>query len=118
MLCADPVMNTDQPRLEISEDEMDDGQELLGHFGIATFGNGVVIVAALPQAGITAPIVRDDQRSRSNGALDKSTERLGAAIGSDRQPDSSGVPAILPLILGSPWLAVADFDSTGDQNLV
>jgi hypothetical protein len=26
---------------------------------IATFGNGVVIVAAFPQAGVTAPIVRD-----------------------------------------------------------
>jgi len=39
---------------------MDDGQELLGYFGIATFGNGVVIVAAFPQAGVTAPIVRDD----------------------------------------------------------
>ena len=48
MLRADPVMDTDQPRLEISEDEMDDGQELLGYFGIATFGNGVVIVAAFP----------------------------------------------------------------------
>jgi len=45
-------MDTDQPRLEISEDEMDDGQELLGYFGIATFGNGVVIVAALAEAGV------------------------------------------------------------------
>jgi len=33
MLWADPVMDTDQPRLEIGEDEMDDGQKLLGHFG-------------------------------------------------------------------------------------
>ena len=34
MLFADPVMVTDQLRLEISEDEMDDGEEVLGHFGI------------------------------------------------------------------------------------
>ena len=67
MLRADPVMDTYQPRLEISEDEMDDGQELFGHFGIATFGNGVVIVAAFSQAGVTAPIVRDDQRPRRAG---------------------------------------------------
>jgi len=111
-------MDADQPRLEVGEYEMDDGQEILGHFRIATFGNGVVVVAALAQSGVATPIVRDDQRSRSNDALDKSTERPGAAIGSDRQPDSSGVPAILPLILGSPRLAVADFDGTCDKNLV
>src|SRR5271166_5018575 len=36
---ADPVMDADQPCLEICEDEMDDGQKLVGHFGITTFGN-------------------------------------------------------------------------------
>src|SRR5450631_738557 len=118
MLRADPVMDADQPRLEVGEYEMDDRQEIFGHFRIATFGNGVVVVAALAQSGVAAPIVRDDQRSRSDGALDKSTERLGAAIGSDRQPDSPGVPAILSLFLSSPWLAVADFNGAGYKNLV
>src|SRR5665213_3625203 len=117
MLRADPVMDADQPRLEVGEYEMDDRQEVLGHVRIATFGNGLVVVAALAQPGVAAPIVRDDQRSRSNGALDKSTERLGTAIWGDRQPDSSGVSAILPLILGSPCLAVANFDSTGNNDL-
>ena len=88
MLRADPVMDTDQPRLEISEDEMDDGQELLGYFGIATFGNGVVIVAAFPQAGVTAPIVRDDQRPRSDGAIDKPTKRFGATVSGNCQPNA------------------------------
>jgi len=37
---ADPVMDAGQPCLEICEDEMDDGQKLVGHFGITTFGNG------------------------------------------------------------------------------
>jgi hypothetical protein len=47
-------MDTDQPRLEISEDEMDDGQELLGYFGIATFGSwarSVFAPVAVPPAG-------------------------------------------------------------------
>lgn len=64
MLCADPVMDTDQLCLEIGEDEMDDGQELLGHFGIPTFGNGVVIVAALPQVDVTAPMLVDVHQVR------------------------------------------------------
>jgi hypothetical protein len=50
MLRADRVMDADQPRLEVREDEMDDGQEILGHFRIATFGNGIVVVAALAPA--------------------------------------------------------------------
>src|SRR5271165_4985798 len=118
MLCADPVMGAEQPRLEVGEYEMDDGQEIVGYFRITTFGNGFVVVAALTQSGVAAPIVRDDERARSNGALDESIERLGAAIRGDRQPDSSGVSAILPLVLASPWLAVANFDSTGNKDLV
>src|SRR5208282_6710360 len=63
---ADPVVDAGQPCLEVREDEMDDGQKLVGHFGIAAFGNGVVIVTALAQVGVTAPVVRDDQRPRNN----------------------------------------------------
>jgi hypothetical protein len=69
-------MDVDQQRLEIGEYEMDDRQEILGHFRIATFGNSVVVVGALAQSGVAAPIVRD-----SKVALDNSTERLGTAIG-------------------------------------
>jgi len=47
MLCADPVMRTREPRLEIGEDEMADRQEFFGDFGIAAFGDGVMIIAAL-----------------------------------------------------------------------
>jgi hypothetical protein len=59
MLCADPVMSAEQPRLEVGEYEMDDRQEIVGHFRIATFGNGLVVVAALAQSGVAGPIVRD-----------------------------------------------------------
>ena len=42
MACADPVMRARQPRFEIGEDEMADGQEFFGDFGIAAFGDGDV----------------------------------------------------------------------------
>jgi hypothetical protein len=80
MLCADPVMGAEQPRLEVGEYEMDDRQEIVGHFRITIFGNGLVVVAALTQSGVAAPTVRDDERARSNGALYKSTERRGASM--------------------------------------
>src|SRR5271156_4550694 len=95
-------MDTDQPRLEISEDEMDDGQELLGYFGIATFGNGVVIVAAFPQAGVTAPIVRDHQRPRSDGAIDKPTKRFGAAVSAHRWKRGHGLSPNFRMIFSLP----------------
>ena len=118
MLRADPVMDADQPRLEISEDEMDDGQELLGYFGIAAFGNGVVIVAAFPQAGVTAPIVRDDQRPRSDGAIDKPTKRFGATVSGNCQPNAPRIAPILSLVLRGSRLPMAHLDGAGDQNLV
>jgi hypothetical protein len=51
-------MDADQPCLEVGEYEMDDRQEIFGHFRIATFGNIVGVVAALAQSGVAAPIVR------------------------------------------------------------
>src|SRR5208283_3624863 len=118
MLCADAVMGAEQPRLEVGEYEMDDRQEIVGHFRITAFGYSLVVVAALTQSGVAAPIVRDDERARSNGVLDKSTERHGASIWCDREPDSSGVSAILPLVLASPWLSMTNFDSTRNKDLV
>ena len=118
MLCANPVMDTDQPRLEIGEDEMDDGQELLGHFGISTFGDSVVIVAVFPQAGVTAPIVCDDQRPRSDGAIDKSTKRIGASVSGDCQPNAPRIAPILSLVLRGSRLAMAHLNGAGDQNFV
>src|SRR3984893_10847349 len=111
-------MDTDQPRLEISEDEMDDGQELLGYFGIATFGNGVVIVAAFPQAGVTAPIVRDDQRPGSDGAIDKPTKRFGATVSGNCQPNAPRIAPILSHVLRGSRLPMAHLNGAGDQNLV
>ncbi len=52
---ADPVMDAGQPCLEICEDEMDDGQKLVV---------GVVIVTALAQVGVTAPVVRSTSPER------------------------------------------------------
>src|SRR5271168_20402 len=118
MLCADPVMDTDQPGLEIGEDEMDDGQELLAHFWIATFGNSVVIVAALAQVGVTAPIVRDDQRARSDSAINKSTKRFGASVRGDCQPNAPHITPILSLVLCGSRLAMAHLNGARDQNLV
>jgi len=118
MLRADPVMNSNQPCLEIGEDEMDDGQEFFGHFGIPTFGNGVVLVAAHPQASVAAPIVRDDQRPRRDGALDKSTKRFGASVNSDRQPNAARIAAIFSLVLRGSRLSMANLDGAGDQDLV
>src|SRR5271169_3827552 len=118
MLCAHPVMDANQPRLEIREDEMDDRQELLGHVGIPTFGNGVMIVAVLAQASVAAPIVRDDQRPGSNGAIDKSAKRFGASVSGDRQPNAPRIAPIVSLVLRGSRLAMAHLYGAGDQNLV
>ncbi len=70
MLVANAVVDPDQPRLQVGENQMDDRQVLLG--------NSEVLIAALTEASIAAPIVSNDQRSRRDGALDEPTERLGA----------------------------------------
>ena len=87
MLVANAVVDTDQPRLQVGENQMDDRQVLLGNLWITTLGNSEVLIAALTEASIAAPIVSNDQRSRRDGALDEPTERLGATVEHDGEPN-------------------------------
>ena len=90
MLVANAVVDTDQPRLQVGENQMDDRQVLLGNLWITTLGNSEVLIAALTEASIAAPIVSNDQRSRRDGALDEPTERLGATVlSTNPQSDSA-----------------------------
>ena len=59
MLRAHAVVNAVEPSLQITEDEVDDRHELLGHLGVAAFGNGVMVISLLPQATVAAPVVGD-----------------------------------------------------------
>src|SRR5271157_2503818 len=97
MLRADAVVDAVEPGLQIGEDEVDHRHELFGHFGVAAIGNCMVVVASLAQTGIAAPIVGDDQRAWHDGTLDKATQGIGAAV--DGQSHSTGIAAILPLVL-------------------
>ena len=56
-LVANAVVDTDQPRLQVGENQMDDRQVLLGNLWITTLGNSEVLIAALTEASIAAPIV-------------------------------------------------------------
>ncbi len=89
MLVANAVVDTDQPRLQVGENQMDDRQVLLGNLWITTLGNSEVLIAALTEASIAAPIVSNDQRSRRDGALDEPTERLGATVEHDGEPNAT-----------------------------
>src|SRR5208283_6097855 len=79
MLRADAVMSAAEPGLQVRKDEMDDGQKIFDDLWIAAFGDGVMVVAALPQARVAAPIVRNRERSRLNGArqIRKAARRSG-----------------------------------------
>ena len=118
MLRAHAVVDAVEPGLQIGEDEVDHRHELFGHFGFAAFGNCMVVEAPLAQAGIAAPIVGDDQRAWLDGILDKATQGIGAAVSSDGQSHSTGIAAILPLVLCRAWLPVANLDSGGHQRFV
>ena len=93
-------------------------QHGLSDLGVASLGDGEVFVAALGEAGIAGPIVGDDRRTRSNGALDKAAERFRAAVWHDSESDTSGVATALPLIELGSRLALSHFNGAGDKKLV
>ena len=118
MLVANAVVDTDQPRLQVGENQMDDRQVLLGNLWITTLGNSEVLIAALTEASIAAPIVSNDQRSRRDGALDEPTERLGATVEHDGEPNASGIASVFPVVELGARLSMTHLDGTGDGNLV
>ena len=118
MLVANAVVDTDQPRLQVGENQMDDRQVLLGNLWITTLGNSEVLIAALTEASIATPIVSNDQRSRRDGALDEPTERLGATVEYDGEPNASGIASVFPVVELGARLSMTHLDGTGDENLV
>ena len=105
-------------RLQVGENQMDDRQVLLGNLWITTLGNSEVLIAALTEASIAAPIVSNDQRSRRDGALDEPTERLGATVEHDGEPNASGIASVFPVVELGARLSMTHLDGTGDENLV
>ena len=77
-----------------------------------------VLIAALTEASIAAPIVSNDQRSRRDGALDEPTERLGATVEHDGEPNASGIASVFPVVELGARLSMTHLDGTGDGNLV
>ena len=118
MLMADTVMDADEPRFQIGEDEMDDRQIVLGNLWVAALGNGKVFIPALAEAGISTPIVSDGQRPRSNGALHEPAKRVGAPIGYYGEPDTPGIASVLSLVLRGSRFPMTNLDGTSDENLV
>ena len=118
MLVANAVVDTDQPRLQVGENQMDDrtSQVLLGNLWITTLGNSEVLIAALTEASIAAPIVSNDQRSRRDGALDEPTERLGATVEHDGEPNASGIASVFPVVELGARLSMTHLDGTGMIN--
>ena len=84
MLVANAVVDTDQPRLQVGENQMDDRQVLLGNL----VGNSEVL-AALTEASIAAPIVRSAIPARRCSR--RTPERLGATVEHDGEPNASGI---------------------------
>src|SRR5208337_2153714 len=111
-------MDAVQPRFQIGKNEVDDGQKVVGNLGIATLGDGMVVVPPLPQACISAPIVRNRECSRSDGVLDKPTKRRGASVRHDGEPDATGIASVPSLLLRGPRFAMTHLDAAGDENLV
>jgi hypothetical protein len=111
-------MSAGEPSLQVREDEMNDGQKVCGNFWIAALGDGVVIVAALPQAGVAAPIIRNREHSLCYGVLDKPAKRLGAPVGRDSEPNTPSIAPVLSRVLRGPRFTMPHFDGAGDEDFV
>ena len=70
MFRADFVVDASEPGLQVAEDEMDQGEELLSQLRVAAFGDGEVPEAAAGEAGIAGPVVGDGCGALRDGEAD------------------------------------------------
>ena len=119
MLMADTVMDADEPRFQIGEDEMDDRQIVLGNLWVAALGNGKVFIPALAEAGISTPIVSDGSASseqRRSPRTHKASRRSDRVL--RQEPDTPGIASVLSLVLRGSRFPMTNLDGTSDENLV
>lgn len=116
MLWTDTMMNATQPGFKVGEYEMNDGHEFFGHLRIAPFCDGHVVIAMPGQPGVTVPVIGDDFGARNHDAFHETAQRIGASVGNQGKPDTTGVPPGLPLVKTAVALALANFDGTSHND--
>ena len=112
------MMDTAQPCLEVRKYEMNNGHELFGNLRIAPFRNGRVVIAALGERGVAAPIICDDSGARCHDVFDEATERIGTPVGHHRKPDTPGIATVPAVIERTVAFAVPYFNGSGHNSLV
>ena len=98
---------------------MDDRQILLSNLRVTALGDGKVLVPALGEVGIAAPVISNDHRLWHNRSLNEATKRLCATIWwSDGESDSPRISDALPPVELGTRSALAHLYSTGDKYFV
>ena len=97
---------------------MDYGKILPGTPGIASFGDGEMLVAAPGQAGICGPVTGGDLHTRRNDSFDKTAQRFCTAIRYGRLPDTPGMATTLALVGPGSRPALPHLNGAGDRNPV
>ena len=118
MLMPDAMVGSRQPCLQISEDEVDDRQILVGNLGSAAFGDGEVIVATFGEAGIPTPVISDDWCAGRNRSLHEAAKRLRATVRDNGEPDTTSVSPTLARVELGPRLSLTDFNGRGDKDCI
>ena len=81
MLLRNPVVRTQEPGLQVAEDEVDHGQVRLALVRVAIDGQGLVGVAEVRQALIANPAISADGGARRDVILNESAQLLRSASG-------------------------------------
>ena len=103
MLRRDAVVNTQQPRLEVREHEVDQGEPFFRHIRIAILRDRLVLEVVLLERVVGAPVVRNDVRAQRDGHPGEAYETLGW-FGRERRRDADAPRTARP---GAGWPCAA-----------
>ena len=119
MLRADAMMNAPQPRLEIAEHQVDDGQIILSQCRIPMHGDRHMTIAHAGQPIVAPPCIGHNLGTRLDRRLNKSAQCFGRPITDGFEPNAASLSALPSWdITSTTGLAATNFHSGDNKGLV
>jgi hypothetical protein len=118
VLGADAVVTALQPGFQVAENQMDDGQIVLGDRRIVSLDNWQMFVSPLLQRGIARRTIGEDHRTRCYGAFDEADKRLGRTIRHHFHAQPTGIASATTGLRTKLRFTLADLDGGNNERLI
>jgi hypothetical protein len=113
---ADTMVRSHQPRLQISKDEVNNRQILVGDLRIAASGDSKVVVSSFGEVSVATPVISDNLCAGHNRTLNEAAKRLCATVRDNGETNTTGIPPTFAFVEFGPRFSLYDLNGSSDND--